>query len=312
MELALLLAKQIVVMMLMLLVGFAARRAGFLPAGAGKAFSALVLYVLCPAILLSAFHMEFSMQKLGGLFVCAVAACVAFVFFWGLSHLSARLFSLHPIDRMSLIYPNSGNLIIPLVAAVLGREYIFYSSAYLAVMNVYSWVHADRVIGEKPDIHIRKILLNPNIVVIAIGLLLFVSGFPLPQILWNTAGKIGDCIGPVSMMTIGVLMSENDLKKVFANKKTYLISFLRLVIFPLLFILLICAVDPEKFFPGAGRVLIATVLAASAPPAVFVSQFAALYGKDTGDATAANVLSTLLCVLTMPVMILIYQTLYMS
>ena len=309
MTLALLLAKQIVSMMLMLMIGFVVMRIGLLPKDTGKVLSALVLYVFCPAILLSSFRMEFSTRKLAGLMIATVAAFAAFVLFRVLSRLLADPCHLNKIDRMSAIYPNTGNLIIPLVAAVLGGEYVFYCCAYLSAMNVMSWVHADRVIGEKEEIKVRKILLNPNILAIVIGLFLFVTGMPLPEILWDTAEKVGNAIGPASMLSIGALMSETDLKQIFCRRKPYVISFLRLLLFPLVFILLLWVVGPERIFPGAGQVLIATVLAASAPTAVFVTQFAALYEKDTTDASAANVLSTLLCVFSLPVMIVLYQAL---
>ena len=309
MQLSILLAQQIAAMVLMILAGFAAARARVLPEGSGKAVSAIVMFVLAPCMVFGAFQMDFSKEKLAGLLIGFAAAVAVHVLYIPLSVLIARVTGMEDIDRASMIYSNSGNLIVPLLGAVLGNEYVFYSCGYLAVQTFLIWVHCIRLASSEADMNLKKVLLNPNIIAMELGLVFFLFPLHLPVILDNTVDRIGATIGPMSMIGIGIIMSGMSLKSVFTDKRTWVLSGLRLLIFPLVFVLLLWASHVASLFPLAGKVLIATVLAAAGPTAVSIAQLAEVYGGDSVRAGKVNVMTTLLCVITMPVMVYIYQIL---
>ena len=307
MELSLLIARQIASMML--LAGFGACRGKLLPEDAGKATSAICLYILCSAILFSAFQMEFSHEKLILFLIGLLCAACINALFIGLSIVFRNLFHFVDVDRLSLIYVNSGNLIVPLISAMLGQEFVFYSSSYPALMNCLFWTHGFRILSGDKTVPLRKILVNPNLIAICVGMLFFIFQIPLPGILSLTISRLADCIGPVSMIGISIVMGGLNLRKAFTNRRAWLLTFLRLIFLPTVCIFLIFLIRPSRFYPGAEHVLLASMLAASAPSAVMVSQLASLTGRGTDVASAVNVLSTLLCVITMPVIIIIYQIL---
>ena len=311
MELSLMMAQQIACMMLMLLVGFAAGRLKLVPDGSSKALSAVNLYILCPAILISAFQMEFSVNKLMLLLIGLLTAGVVNAIFIVMSNVFKKVFNIDDIDRMSLIYVNSGNLIMPLIAAVLGQEYVFYGCSALAFMNTMFWFHGYQILSGDKSVKLKKAFLNPNIIAIFAGMVIFVCGIQLPVIASQTITRLADCIGPMSMLSVGFIMSELDLGKVFSNKRAYLISVLRLIVLPLMCILLIMLIRPARIYPGLEDVMLATMMAAAAPSAVMVSQMASLTGSDTAVASAVNIISTLGCIITLPAMIMLYQILCM-
>lgn len=116
-------------------------------------------------------------------------------------------------------------------------------------------------------------------------------------------------MGPVCMFSIGMVMGGLDLKKIFSKKRLYLICAGRLILCPLLFILLIMVTGVRRLGGDVEAVLLITVMAAGAPAATMISQFANLYGsaEDAADTNALNVMTTLLCIITMPLMIMLYQ-----
>ena len=307
MQLSILLAEQIAAMVLMILAGFAAARARLLPEGSGKAVSAVVMFILAPCMVFSAFQMEFSMEKLVGLLIGLAAGIAVHVLYIPFSVLMARMLGMDNLDRASMIYSNSGNLIVPLLGAVLGSEYVFYSCGYLAVQTTLIWVHCIRLASSEAEINLKKILLNPNIIAMELGLIFFLLPLHLPGVLQNTVDRIGSTIGPMSMIGIGIIMSSMNIAAVFKDKKTWALTVLRLVVFPLVFVILLAFSHVASLFPLAGKVLVATVLAAAGPTAVSISQQAEVYGGDSVRAGKVNVMTTLFCVITMPVIIYIYQ-----
>lgn len=94
-----------------------------------------------------------------------------------------RVFHLDAVEITSVYYSNSGNLIVPLVTAVLGAEWVLYSCVYMSVQLVFSGRTA-KVISREASYDWKKIVLNLNIISIFVGILLFsrASGF----LRWST------------------------------------------------------------------------------------------------------------------------------
>ena len=308
MELSMMLASQIMSMMLMILIGYVIAKTGLVDLSASAVLSALSLYVFFPCLLFSAWQIEFSLDKLKGIIIGFVAAIFVHILFIPLSKFLARFCPMTDTDRASVIYGNAGNLIVPLLAAILGQEFVFYSSAFLAVQTVLLWTHGKKLVtGEGGSI--KKVLLNPCIIAICAGMLFFLLPIRLPSVIMNSIDKLGSCIGPVSMITIGIIMSQMPIKEAFKDLHTYKLSAIRLVIMPVLLVILLWASRVTFFIPLSARVLIATVLASCGPTASTVSQTARVYGKDALGVSMTTVMSTLFCIFTMPLVLYLYQLL---
>ena len=71
------------------------------------------------------------------------------------------------------MYTNSGNMIIPLITAMMGNDWVLYSSAFITVQLVLIWTHCRMMLCEDERFDIKKILLNINVIAIIVGILLF-------------------------------------------------------------------------------------------------------------------------------------------
>ncbi len=309
MELSYLLMKQILSMALMVLMGFTLVKKKILRSEQSNVLSAVTVYLACPCMIISAFQIEFSADKLYGLVVAFVAAITAQVVLILLGHLVKKPLGLSAVECGSMIYSNGGNLLIPLVSALLGKEFVFYTCAFIAAQNVLIWTHGVWLMGGSENGGWKKIVTNPNIVGIVVGLSLFVARIPLPSILATTVDNVGAIIGPVCMFLIGMLMADSDLKEVFRRGKNYLVCGARLLVCPALFILGVRISGITMGDETIKSVLLVTMLAVSAPVAVAVTQIANLYKsiEDAKIAGSINVMSVILCIVTMPVMTAFYQ-----
>ena len=310
MELSLLLLEKILSMALMVLMGFGLVKLGTAKASSSSLLSALTLYIICPCMILSAFQVEWSSERLWGLLLALAAAVILHILYIALTRLLGDKLHLDGVERASLIYSNGGNLIVPLVSSVLGEEYVFYCCAFIAFQTILIWVHLPGLLsgkGERQKLNLKKLLLNPNILAIAAGILCFLLRITFPPIIGGTISAVSDTIGPVAMFMIGMLMADTDLPATFRRVKYWGISLGRLVVYPVLFVLLIALSHVTSLLPGAKEILVVTVLAASAPVAVSVAQMVDIGGGDAKKAGAINVMSVILCIVTMPLIIALYE-----
>lgn len=301
--------EQILAMFLVVGVGYALVKTGLLKSEESKVISNIVVYVCMPCVTVDAFQIEMTKDKVQGLLLAVVVAAVVHAVMIGLVKLLGRPLGFNSIEKASMIYSNSGNLVIPLVASVLGKEWVFYTSAYTLVQTMLVWTHGVSVISGESQKDIRKIVANPNIIALFLGFFLFVSGIQLPVIVGSCVSSLGDMIGPVSMLVIGMLIGNVNLLWVFRQKRIYLICLIRLVVVPVAAAAAMAVIKHLSIHKDAGNILLVVLLATAAPAAAMVTQLAQLYGKDAKYASVINVMSVIFCIVTMPLMVLLYEVL---
>ena len=154
---------------------------------------------------------------------------------------------------------------------------------------------------------LKKMFCNVNMISVLLGFSLFLLHIQLPPLLKETLLSLGDLVGPLPMLVTGMLIGSMDLKKVLTYRRVWLVVFLRLMLLPLVSLLIL------KWFPISSnvavgkQVFLVTLLAASGPSAAAITQIAQMYDRDAEYASANNVLTTLLCIFTMPLMVFLYQ-----
>ena len=307
MELSILLAKQIGSLFIMILFGYLAQKLRIVKFEDSKSLSALCLYVIFPCIIIDSFQIEYSREKMLGLELAIAASIGVHILYITISYVIKKIFSINSIEHASLIYPNAGNLIIPLVAYVLGPEWVFYCSAYVAVQTIFIWTHGKSIIRETRDYDLKGLLLNPNILATFLGIILFVNKVSLPSVLGNAVSATGSMVGPISMIITGIIIASMDLVKVFNNIRAYIVSAARLVFYPLMVVFMCCFSGMLNWHPQAEKILLIVLLASAAPTASAITQMAQIYNKDAYNASVINVMSIIFCIITMPVIVYIYQ-----
>ena len=114
-------------------------------------------------------------------------------------------------------------------------------------------------------------------------------------------------LGPASMIVTGMLIAEMSLKSIFTNGRIYFITFLRLVAVPVIALLLLRISGLVNGSPDGKKILLIVFLAVITPSASTVTQMCQVYGNDSKYASAVNVMTTLLAIVTMPLMVLLFQ-----
>jgi predicted permease len=309
MELSILLIQEIVQLFIILFFGLLLVKTKVLNSSDSRVLSLLVLYVVTPCTIITSFSIKLTPDIVAGLGISFIAAIVVHVICIPLTSILSRFFDFNPIEKATIIYSNSGNLIIPLVGALLGKEWIIYTAGYRIVQLVLMWTHAKSLIYNEKNFNLKKIFLNINIITIIVGLCIFAFQIPLPSLVVSATDQVGSMVGPLAMLVIGMSIGEVSFKEVFGKKRAYFINAMRLLIYPVLMIVIFKLSGLANLTTNGNEVLLITILATCAPVAASITQFAQLYNQQPKYASALNVMSVAFSIITMPLMIALYQLL---
>ena len=309
MQVSLLLARQIIQLFLILLMGYATVKAGLLKASDSKVISVLMVYLVCPCMILNAFQIEDTPEIRKGLVYAMILAAAMHVVLLAVTALLRRPLKLDMVEQVNTIYSNAGALVIPLVQALLGSEYVIYSCAFIIVQTVLIWTHGNACLHGSVSFEWKKLLENVNILAILAGMLLYFLHLTLPEMLQNTVNSMGSMIGPIGMLLAGMAIAESPLRKVFCTKRNYLVVVLRLLVCPLVILLLLWVFRAQTYVADGKNILMTVYLAAITPACTTITSMAQLYDRDAAHSSALYVLTTLLSIVTMPVMIGLFDVL---
>ncbi len=297
MEIVVLLLRQNLVMLVYMMIGYFLYKKKLVSAGGSADIGRILLYIIMPAAILKSYLADFSRERLEGLFVSFLAALLSLL----LSIAAARIaFSKEQgIEWFGAAFSNAGFIGIPLVQMTLGEEAVFYVSSYVALLNILQWTYGlVTITGDRSLISVKRLRTNPILLSFLAGIALFLLPVSLPETAENVVGTIAAMNGPLAMIVLGVYLGQVPLRSLFSGRVVYRCALMRLIVIPVLTMALLF-VFPEKYH----MLKLTILIAASAPVGSNVSIFAQLYGQDYMQSVKEVTFSTLLCIITLPLIL---------
>lgn len=210
-----------------------------------------------------------------------------------------------------------GNAIVMAVFPDVFFEYIIFTLP-LWIM-IYLWGVPSLLISSSND-DIKqsfgkrlKTMINPMFVGMIVGIILGITGagaaFTEGGVLESNLGKIidvaGDCMSPIAMLLTGLTVGRLDLLALVKNVRIYLVSIIRLVVIPLLFVLVFALIPHGKLFTY--EFLVCAMCSISMPLGLNAIVVPAAYGKDTTDAAGMALISHILSIITIPLLFMLFN-----
>lgn len=297
MEEALILLRQLITMFLYVGVGWCLRRFRLVTQENSSVLSNLLLYAILPCVIVQSFLREATPQATQNLLWSLLLSALAL----GVSvAVSALLFWKKPASNFGSAFSNAGFMGIPLITAVVGEGAVFYIAGFVALLNILQWTYGQAILGDAQAAKPLGVLKNPLVIAFAVGLLLYFLPITLPGIFTNAVSSVAACNAPVAMVILGVLLGNISPKRMFLSKEAWLVSGVRLLLIPLLTVLLL------KAFPGVpGEMRAALIIAAAAPVGSNLAVYVQRQGGDSQAAAGMVCLSTILSIITMPLVLLV-------
>lgn len=309
MSISILLAEKIAQLFLILLMGYLVVRVGLLKPEDSRVLSVIMVYLVMPCMILNAFQIDNTPEVRTGIVYSFVVAGIMHLLFLALTALLKKPLKLDVIERCAVIYSNASALVIPLLQATLGSEYVVYSCGFIIVQLVLLWTHASSLLQGSSALDWKKVLTNINMIAIAAGALLYWFRVVLPAPLQNTMSTVGNMMGPMGMLLAGMAIAEKPLREVFCTRRNYLPTVLRLVVCPLVVLVLLWVCHASSWVADGKNILMTVYLAAITPACATVTSMAQLYDRDAAHSSALYVLTTLLSIVSMPIMIGLFDLL---
>ena len=297
---------QVMILMIMIAVGFAAAKAKIMTAEGARCCTDIALIIATPCVIIKSLIREYSNEIMKSLAFAIFITLLVQVLMIFLSRLI-----LHSKDkarervlRFGTIFANCGFMSLPLQQVILGADGTLYGSAYVIMFNLVIWSYGVFLIsGDKKYIKPKKLFVNPGIIGLAIGLVIFIFSIPIPKIIYSAIDYMSALYTPLPMLIIGYHLAQNNPLTAFKDPKCLLAVLLRMIVYPL-------AVLGFLYLIGVrGTLLVSVIISVSAPVAAITTMFSSKYGADTPLSVDMVSLSTVAAAVTMPLVITLAQLL---
>ncbi len=275
-----------------------------------KELSNLILYGTQPALLMHSFLVIGYDNKI---FINCIRVFVLTMVAHGLFYfLSTFLFKKAEDDKRTIlrfasVFSNAGYMGIPLINYVLGEEATIYASVYIIGFNMFCFSLGFLMFSkDRKFISPKKVLINPATIPIAIALFFFVTrlnGY-IPNVIIEALGILKNTVAPLSMIMVGLRLTEVKLKGTFKDKYLYEVLAVRLFIFPAILWAIMFALCKIGIL-APDDVMKATLICSSTPSASATSILSEKWGSDAVYAGKIVAISTAFSVISMPIIALL-------
>lgn len=292
---------EVIILFLIMVVGFAAKKFNIINDETRRKLSEMLIYITMPCLIIISFNFEFSKEMLYN-------ACIVLIFAAGIHIFSILLgmliYNRYPYDvkkvlKFITVYTNCGFMGLPVLEGLFGKQGVFYGSIYNAVFNISVWTNGIMIFtGNKASGTLKRALINPGIIAVIMGMAIFLFSAELPYPLFKALEMVGSMTTPVSMIIIGSFLADSDFKKIFSGFDVYYGSAVRLVLIPVVTLVVLKIIGLREDLLGPCVTLVAM------PAAANTVIFAEMYGGDTELASRCIAISTLLSVITIPLVVM--------
>lgn len=293
---------QVLTLFILMAVGFFCGKGKFLDEHSVKKITDILLYIITPCVIIRSFIREFDPNMMLGILIVAVSAAAIHAF----SILVATLIfrskdeGRKRVLRFGTIFSNCSFMSIPLQQQIIGNDGVLYGATFVAVFNLIIWSYGVTLMqGRGKGLSAKKIILNPCIICVLVGIVIFLWSIPIHEIIYKPLSYLADLNTPLPMLVIGYYLSKGSLKSAFTDGAAYVSVFLRIIALPAIstIVLYLCGVR--------GDMLISLIISVAAPTASMTTMFSAKFDRDTELSVKLVTLSTLLSMITMPTFVAI-------
>ena len=152
----------------------------------------------------------------------------------------------------------------PVLESLFGKTGVFYGSIYVAVFNAFIWTYGVMLFSKgREQTSVIKAMINPGIVSVIIGMFIFIFSIELPKPILQTLDMVGSMTAPLSMLIVGALLADTNLKDIFTGFEVYYGTALRLIVIPLITILALSLTGLDRELLRVCVVLVAMPAAAN-------------------------------------------------
>lgn len=282
-----------------MMIGYVACKKEYFDQEFGKKLSWLVVNVANPMLAISAVVNNEEQIAKKDFYVTVLLAICFYAFFLILAQILPRLIGVQRSDigvyKMMTTFNNIGFMGFQVIAAAYGNGALIYAVPFSIMFNILCYTWGIQTLcggGEKGN---WKRIINIGTISGIISIVLFFMQIPVPKMICSLSAGLSNLTGPLSMLVIGISIAAMELKDLFTDVKLLKFALIKLLAVPVAAMLLVCQVIDNRLICEVFLVMMAT------PAASMCAMLSQQYGGDYELAAKGVALTTILSVVTMPI-----------
>jgi len=305
---------QMLILFLLMGVGYFLNKIHFMGGEIDSGITKLILYITLPAMMLNSVISQTGEKDVSVVLTFIFIFIGAYIVMPVIALLLATLFRIPKnhkgIFMFMLIFGNVGFMGFPIISAMFGDQAVLYAGISNMFYNIVAYSYGIMIVakdglvdgnssGKKFSFNWKK-LLNPGITFAILALVIYFIDIPFPNVFCSVVSYLANLTTPLAMLVVGSIMAGMEIKEVFTDVKAYLFVVVKNLLMPVITFFALRLFVKEDF-PLQLSFLILVM-----PVANMSVLFAKEYGSDSKYAARCMFLSTLFCVVTIPLMIYIF------
>jgi len=294
---------EVLILFIIILAGYLAAKTKILKEDGKRQISSFIINITLPVVILMSSQMEFTKEKIENSLWLLAMAVVIFLISMGIAATAYKKSGKDKenVLKFATVFSNSAYMGFPVLFALLGSEGIFYGAVFLFPFNVFLWTYGVLIFKKHSSFkHMIKDILSPSMIAMFVAFAFLGFGLRIPFPINKGLDIIGGLTTPLSMIVIGGTLATVKFKTLISDKWIYIVSLIRLLILPAIAYGIFFWMSPPDMS------LTILVLLVGMPCAAATTIFAQQYGGNTTLASGLVSFSTLLSIVTIPLLIYIF------
>ncbi|GAA0109504.1 AEC family transporter [Clostridium tertium] len=291
---------KIIALFLIILIGVYGTKKHIINDDVNKGLRRILLEITLPLLVINSFSFSFD-EGMGRNIITAFIYSILFMILGGIiSYILLKPLKgeKKKILHFANFFSNCGFIGFPIINSIFGAEGVVYTSIFNMVFTIFLWTYGVMIFSDKlSKENIKKVLLNPSIIAVYIGIPIMIFNIKLPASILDTTKIVGDMTAPISMIIVGSILSKVKIKSIFKEASVYYGALIKLIVIPL-------AIYMIKLIIKDNSSVIDTIIVIQAmPAAAMTSIFAADFDKEKEYGAIVVFVTTLLSIITIPVIV---------
>lgn len=292
--------QQMAVLFIIMVIGFWAFKKNMIDSTTSKKLSSIVVNIANPAMILSGVIGDTSQIQGRDLILTITASLIVYIALLAIGIILPKILAIpaKSVGTYSVmtVFSNIGFIGFPIISAVYGSGALLYASIFLIPYNILIYTYGIQMMkqGDKEAFHWKKVI-NIGVIFCIISIFIFITNIPIPNWIANTISTLSSLTAPLSMMVIGASFATMNIKKLFCDGKLLLFSIIKLLVIPIIGTLIAKQFIHNYALCGVIMIMLST------PVGSMTAMLAQEYNGDYELASKGVAITTLLSVLTIPI-----------
>ena len=288
---------KVISLFLIMIIGVYGNKRKIITPTINKGLTNILLEITLPCLVVSSFIFDMDDELKNNIIKCFIYSPIVFIITILISYIA--LFPIKSdkkiIMQFANVFSNCGFIGFPIIYSIFEGEGVIYASIFNMFFTILVWTYGILLFTGKINIkEIKKVLVNPSVIAVYIGIVLFIFKIDIPEVITSTMDLVGAVTTPLSMIIVGVILSHISFKKYMSDWTVYYSSLLKLIITALALFMIFKILKIHSVLSNT------MVLLTAMPTAAITSILAENLNKEREYATILVFISTVLSLVTFP------------